>query len=57
MTKTGSCRRIHWYLLNELECAVLYPNVRGSIGYGKKYMLADDVMLREDSVKCVRFAI
>lgn len=43
--------RIHGYLLNELECAVIYPNVRGSIGYGKKYMQADDVYLREDSVK------
>ncbi|KZW00606.1 alpha/beta-hydrolase [Exidia glandulosa HHB12029] len=43
--------RIHGYLINELECAVLYPNVRGSIGYGKKYMMADDVYLREDSVK------
>ncbi|KZV98711.1 alpha/beta-hydrolase [Exidia glandulosa HHB12029] len=43
--------RIHGYLINELECAVLYPNVRGSIGYGRKYMMADDVYLREDSVK------
>jgi len=37
--------------MNELECAVIYPNVRGSIGYGKRYMAADDVYLREDSVK------
>ncbi|KAH7104558.1 alpha/beta-hydrolase [Auriculariales sp. MPI-PUGE-AT-0066] len=43
--------RIHGYLINELECAVIYPNVRGSIGYGKRYMAADDVYLREDSVK------
>ncbi|EGO01081.1 hypothetical protein SERLA73DRAFT_72051 [Serpula lacrymans var. lacrymans S7.3] len=42
---------IHGYLLNELGCAVIYPNVRGSSGYGKKYMAADDVEKREDSVK------
>ncbi|OJA12246.1 hypothetical protein AZE42_04083 [Rhizopogon vesiculosus] len=41
----------HSYLLNELKIAVIYPNVRGSSGYGKKYMAADDVLKREDSVK------
>ncbi|KAH7911501.1 Alpha/Beta hydrolase protein [Hygrophoropsis aurantiaca] len=41
----------HGYLLNELGCAVIYPNVRGSSGYGKTYMAADDVEKREDSVK------
>ena len=44
-------RPIHWYLVNELKCAVIYPNVRGSSGYGKKFMAADDVEKREDSVK------
>jgi len=41
----------HGYLLNELGCAIIYPNVRGSIGYGKRYMSADDKEKREDSVK------
>jgi hypothetical protein len=45
------CRPTHSYLLNELKVAVIYPNVRGSSGYGKKYMAADDVRKREDSVK------
>lgn len=48
---TDICRATHSYLLNELKLAVIYPNVRGSSGYGKKYMAADDVLKREDSVK------
>jgi hypothetical protein len=44
-------RLIHGYLLNELGCAVIYPNVRGSTGYGKRYRAMDDVFKREDSVK------
>lgn len=32
---------------------MIYPNVRGSIGYGKKYLAADDVYKREDAVKFV----
>ncbi|KIM86274.1 hypothetical protein PILCRDRAFT_321523 [Piloderma croceum F 1598] len=42
---------IHGYLLNEMGCAVMYPNVRGSSGYGKAFLAADDVEKREDSVK------
>ncbi|KAJ6606356.1 Alpha/Beta hydrolase protein [Mycena vulgaris] len=42
---------IHWYIINELGYAVIYPNVRGSTGYGKRFMAADDVEKREDSVK------
>ncbi|KAJ7491183.1 Alpha/Beta hydrolase protein, partial [Mycena latifolia] len=42
---------IHWYIINELGYAVIYPNVRGSSGYGKRFMAADDVEKREDSVK------
>ena len=42
---------IHGYLLNELGCAIIYPNVRGSTGYGKRYRAMDDVFKREDSVK------
>jgi dipeptidyl aminopeptidase/acylaminoacyl peptidase len=39
------------YWLNELGVAVLIPNVRGSSGYGKSYLLLDNGKLREDSVK------
>ncbi|KAJ7482383.1 Alpha/Beta hydrolase protein [Mycena galericulata] len=42
---------IHWYIMNELGYAIIYPNVRGSSGYGKVFMAADDVEKREDSVK------
>ncbi|KAJ7118865.1 Alpha/Beta hydrolase protein [Mycena epipterygia] len=42
---------IHWYIINELGYAIIYPNVRGSAGYGKRFMAADDVEKREDSVK------
>lgn len=39
------------YYVNELGAAVLLPNVRGSAGYGKSYLLLDNGMKREDSVK------
>jgi dipeptidyl aminopeptidase/acylaminoacyl peptidase len=39
------------FYLNELGIAVLAPNVRGSGGYGKKYLTLDDGMHREDAVK------
>lgn len=39
------------YYLNELGIAVLAPNVRGSAGYGKDYLLLDNGYKREDSVK------
>ncbi len=39
------------YWLNELGVAVLAPNVRGSAGYGKDYLLLDNGRLREDSVR------
>lgn len=39
------------YLVNELGIAVLYPNVRGSSGYGKSYLLLDNGTARMDSVK------
>jgi dipeptidyl aminopeptidase/acylaminoacyl peptidase len=35
----------------EQGCAVIYPNVRGSIGYGKTFVKLDNGALREDSVK------
>lgn len=39
------------YYLNELGVALLYPNVRGSTGYGKGFLKLDNGYLREDSVK------
>ena len=39
------------YFRNELGMAIIYPNVRGSIGYGKTYEHLDDGRLREDAVK------
>ncbi len=39
------------YLVNELGLTLIYPNVRGSSGYGKSYLAADDGYKREDAVK------
>ncbi|NJL63404.1 MAG: S9 family peptidase [Methylacidiphilales bacterium] len=39
------------YYLNELGVALLFPNVRGSTGYGKTFLTLDNGFKREDSVK------
>jgi dipeptidyl aminopeptidase/acylaminoacyl peptidase len=39
------------YLTSELGIAVIYPNVRGSTGYGKEFVTLDNGFLREDSYK------
>ena len=39
------------YYLNELGVAIIYPNVRGSSGFGKTFLAADNGMKREESVK------
>ncbi|HEX8643026.1 MAG TPA: prolyl oligopeptidase family serine peptidase [Allosphingosinicella sp.] len=40
------------YLINELGIAVFYPNVRGSTGYGKRFVgLDNEPALRENSVR------
>ena len=39
------------YFINELGVAILYPNVRGSTGFGKTFVDLDNGMKREDSVK------
>ena len=39
------------YFTNEMGISVIYPNVRGSSGYGKSFLKLDDGRLREDSVK------
>ncbi|TLY39432.1 MAG: S9 family peptidase [Nitrospirae bacterium] len=43
----------HNYWLNELGVALLYPNIRGSIGYGKTFLKLDNGRLREDAYKDV----
>ena len=48
--------RPHYYAMTqfyvrELGIAVIEPNVRGSTGYGKSYLLLDNGFKREDSVK------
>jgi dipeptidyl aminopeptidase/acylaminoacyl peptidase len=39
------------YFINELGCALLFPNVRGSAGYGKNFLKLDNGFKREDSYK------
>ncbi|MBN1448979.1 MAG: S9 family peptidase, partial [Bacteroidetes bacterium] len=39
------------YWVNELGCAVIMPNVRGSTGYGKSYLALDNGFNREHSVQ------
>jgi dipeptidyl aminopeptidase/acylaminoacyl peptidase len=39
------------YFVNELGCAILFPNVRGSTGFGKSFVKLDNGLKRLDSVK------
>ena len=39
------------YMINESGIAMLYPNVRGSSGFGKTFLAMDNGVKREDSVK------
>ena len=39
------------YLINDLGCAIIFPNVRGSTGYGKTFLLLDNGLKREDTYK------
>lgn len=39
------------YLVNELGICLIYPNVRGSTGYGKTFMSLDNGFKRLDAVK------
>ncbi|HEV7405220.1 MAG TPA: S9 family peptidase [Chthoniobacteraceae bacterium] len=41
------------YWLDELGCVLVFPNVRGSAGYGKTYLTLDNGFKREDSVRDV----
>ncbi len=49
--RPGFPRSSNLYLLLESGVAVIEPNVRGSSGYGKSYLLLDNAEKREDSVK------
>ena len=39
------------YYTNEMGVAMIFPNVRGSSGFGKTFIAKDNGILREDSVK------
>lgn len=39
------------YFMNELGIVMIYPNVRGSTGYGKTFLALDNGFRREESVK------
>jgi dipeptidyl aminopeptidase/acylaminoacyl peptidase len=39
------------YFLNELGIALVFPNIRGSSGYGKSFLKLDNGYLREDAYK------
>jgi dipeptidyl aminopeptidase/acylaminoacyl peptidase len=39
------------YFINEMGVAIVYPNVRGSTGYGKTFLALDNGMKREGSYK------
>ena len=39
------------YFLNEMGVAMIFPNVRGSTGYGKTFLALDNGFKREDSYK------
>ena len=41
------------YYLNEMGVSIIYPNVRGSTGYGKTFVSLDNGVRREDPVKDV----
>ncbi len=49
-SRPGFQARNNFYL-NELGIALLYPNVRGSDGYGKTFLSIDNGFKREDSVR------
>ncbi|MFO1497796.1 MAG: S9 family peptidase [Verrucomicrobiota bacterium] len=39
------------YYFNEMGVAMVFPNIRGSVGYGKTYVALDNGFKREDSYK------
>lgn len=49
-TRPSFSGRIYYYV-NELGVAIIYPNVRGSSGYGKTFLKLDNGYQREDAHK------
>ena len=49
-SRPGFMARYNYYI-NELGMAMVVPNVRGSAGYGKKFLTLDNGLKREDSVR------
>jgi len=49
-SRPGFQGRLNYYL-NELGVCIVYPNVRGSTGYGKTFVDLDNGYKREESVK------
>jgi len=45
------------YYLNEMGVALIFPNVRGSTGYGKSFSLLDNGFKREDTYKDINALI
>jgi dipeptidyl aminopeptidase/acylaminoacyl peptidase len=43
----------HNYYLNEMGVTLIYPNLRGSTGYGKDYLHSDNGYKRQDVIKDV----
>ena len=46
-------RGSYHYLVQEMGVALVYPNIRGSTGYGRKYLNLDNGVLRKNAVKDV----
>ena len=51
-SRPGYRGSFHFYL-NELGVALVYPNIRGSTGYGRKFLALDDGVKRGDAIKDV----
>lgn len=49
-SRPGFQGRLNYYL-NEMGVSIIYPNVRGSSGYGKTFLDLDNGYKREESVK------
>jgi dipeptidyl aminopeptidase/acylaminoacyl peptidase len=45
------------FIINELGVVKIYPNVRGSTGYGKTFLNLDNGLRREDAVKDVGYLL
>ena len=45
------------YFLDEMGVAIIFPNIRGSSGYGKTFLKLDNGFLREDSYKDINTLI